>query len=126
MGESQPHLLVVDDKADVAEMFALFVQHAGFKASIAYSAAEALDAAKATQFDLILSDIAMPMMNGYELAEALRSLKAYRKVPMISVSGFDMYDDRERSRQAGFNAHLSKPVNPQSFTRLINRLLGKL
>jgi two-component system cell cycle response regulator DivK len=105
-------------------MFALFLQNAGYQATVTHSAAEALDAAKATQFDLILSDIAMPVMNGYELAEALRSLKNYRKVPMVSVSGFDMYDDRERSREAGFNAHLSKPVNPQTFNRLIEKLLS--
>lgn len=125
MGENQPHLLIVDDREDVAEMFVLFVQHAGFQASVAHSAAEALEAAESTQFDLILSDIGMPVMNGYELAERLRSLKNYRKVPMVSVSGYAMYDDRERSRQAGFNAHLSKPVNPQTLIDLIKRLLGK-
>ncbi|HYX72167.1 MAG TPA: response regulator, partial [Nitrososphaera sp.] len=62
MGESQPHILIVDDREDVAEMFALFVQHEGFQATVANSAAKALEAAKATQFDLIVSDIAMPVM----------------------------------------------------------------
>lgn len=122
MGEGQPRILIVDDQPDVAEMFLLYLRHAGYSATVALSAKDALRLAQAEQFDLILADIAMPQMNGYELAEALRSMPDYRSVPLVAVTGFSAFDDRERSLKAGFNAHLSKPVYPPTLLGVIQRL----
>lgn len=114
--------LVVDDVADVTEMISLFLRHAGFNVVTAHSAAAALELAGSQSFDVIISDIGMPGMNGYQLAEALRELPDYRQVPMIAVTGYSMYDDRERALQSGFNAHLVKPIDPSVLLDLITEL----
>ena len=121
---SPRRILVVDDVADVTEMIALFLQHAGFEVITANSAAAALQMTSRDRFDLIISDIGMPEMNGYDLAESLRKLDAYAKTPMVAVTGYTEYDDRGRSLQAGFNAHLTKPINPSQLLTVIGDLLG--
>jgi CheY-like chemotaxis protein len=120
--EGKPRALVVDDAPDVTEMIALFLQYAGYETAIAYSAPDALEMARSEQFDVIVSDIGMPGMNGYELAEALRGIPDYSRVPMIAVTGFSDFDDRGRALQSGFNAHMTKPINPASLLELIQRL----
>lgn len=120
--EQKPLALVVDDVADVTEMISMFLRHAGFKVVSAQSAAAALELAGTQAFDVVISDIGMPGMNGYELAEALRELPDYRQVPMIAVTGYSMYDDRERALQSGFNAHLIKPIDPSALLDLITEL----
>jgi CheY-like chemotaxis protein len=121
-GEDRPRALVVDDAPDVTEMLALFLEHAGYETVMAFSAPDALAAAREERFDVIVSDIGMPGMNGYQLAEALRSLPEYNSVPIIAVTGFSAYDDRGRAVQSGFNAHLTKPINPSTLLELIQRL----
>jgi two-component system, chemotaxis family, CheB/CheR fusion protein len=120
----QLSVLVVDDVSDVTEMIALFLKHAGYEVVTADGAAAALNLARDRRFDLIISDIGMPEMNGYELAEALRHLSAYQDIPMIAVTGYTEYDDRGRSLQAGFNAHLTKPIDPAQLLNLMTELLA--
>ena len=117
-------VLVVDDVHDVTEMIALFLKHAGYQVVTADSAARALQLAESGNFNLVISDIGMPEMNGYELAGALRNLTAYRNTPLIAVTGYTEYDDRGRSLKAGFNAHLTKPIEPADLLNLINDLLS--
>jgi CheY-like chemotaxis protein len=114
------HALVVDDSPDIAAMLAAVLRHAGYEVSTAHSAQDALEAALAKHFDAVVSDIGMPGMNGYELARALRAVPEYGATPMVAVTGFAMYDDRDRALEAGFDAHLSKPINPWDLTRAIN------
>lgn len=120
---AKPRILVVDDVADVTEMIALFLKHAGFEVKTANSAKAALRITSQYRFDLIISDIGMPEMNGYDLAESLRKSDAYQAIPMIAVTGYTEYDDRGRSLEAGFNAHLTKPINPSRLLSLIGDLL---
>jgi two-component system CheB/CheR fusion protein len=120
--QQRPRALVVDDARDVTEMIAMFLRHAGYEPVMAFNAMEALDAASAGQFDVVVSDIGMPGMNGYELAVALRAMPGYHTTPLIAVTGFSLYDDRGRALQSGFNAHLTKPINPSSLLALIERL----
>jgi CheY-like chemotaxis protein len=119
---NRPHALVVDDAPDVTEMIAMFLEHAGYKAVMAYSAMEALEAVQHERFDVIVSDIGMPGMNGYDLAIALRAMPEYDKVPMIAVTGFSMYDDRGRALESGFNVHMTKPINPMTLLEMIKSL----
>jgi two-component system, chemotaxis family, CheB/CheR fusion protein len=114
--------LVVDDVADVTEMLQVLLSHAGYYVVTAASAKAALKAANERQFDVIISDIGMPEMNGYQLAEALRQLPAYKTVPLVAVTGYSMFDDRERSLKAGFNAHMTKPIDPRALLDLIEQL----
>src|SRR5262249_55370573 len=117
-------VLVVDDVADVTEMIGLFLKHAGYEVATADSAAAALKIAGEKRFDLIISDIGMPEMNGYELAETLRTSLNYQGVPIIAVTGYSEYDDRGRALQAGFNSHLTKPIDPERLLSLMKDLLG--
>ena len=116
--------LVVDDAPDVTEMLAMVLRHAGYEVTMAFSGSGALDAAHREHFDVVVSDIGMPGMNGYELAEGLRGLSRYKDVPLIAVTGFAMYADRDRALQSGFNAYLSKPINPLDLIEVIKRLRG--
>lgn len=114
--------LVVDDVADVTEMLAVVLTHAGYSVVTAASAPAALKAARERQFDVIISDIGMPEMNGYQLAREMRTLPGYETVPMVAVTGYSMFDDKERSTNAGFNAHMTKPIDPRALLELIDQL----
>jgi len=114
--------LVVDDVADVTEMLAVVLSHAGYNVVTAASAPAALNAARERQFDVIISDIGMPDMNGYQLAREVRQLPGYESVPMVAVTGYSMFDDKERSTNAGFNAHMTKPIDPRALLELIEHL----
>lgn len=114
--------LVVDDVADVTEMLAVVLSHAGYNVVTAASAPAALNAARERQFDVIISDIGMPDMNGYQLAREVRQLPGYESVPMVAVTGYSMFDDKERSTKAGFNAHMTKPIDPRALLDLIEQL----
>lgn len=114
--------LVVDDVTDVTDMLSVLLTHAGYDVSCASTAPEALTLAREQHFDVVISDIGMPEMNGYELAAALRSLPGYEAVPLVAVTGYSMFDDRSRSITAGFNAHVTKPIDPRAFLDLIEQL----
>lgn len=114
--------LVVDDVADVSEMLSALLTHAGYEVLTASSAQEAIALAREHHFDVIISDIGMPEMNGYQLAEVLRSLPGYQTVAMVAVTGYSMFGDRNRSLTAGFNEHVTKPIDPRAFLELIEHL----
>ena len=118
-------VLVVDDVPDVTEMIELLLKHAGYDVSTAESAQDALHLARLNHYDLVISDIGMPDMNGYELASALRELAAYNKTPLIAVTGYSEYDDRGRAVRAGFNVHLTKPIEPTQLLTLMRELLSQ-
>lgn len=111
--------LVVDDNPDITAMLAAVLRLSGYTVSSAHSAPDALTLALSRHFDVVVSDIGMPGMTGHELARALRAMPEYRAVPLVAVTGFDMYDDEERSVEAGFSAHLRKPIDPLALTQAI-------
>ncbi len=122
--QDKPHALVVDDAPDVTEMIALLLKYAGYNVTSANSGAQALAAARTAQFDALISDIGMPGMNGYELAAHVRALPGYERVPMIAVTGYTMYDDRDRALASGFNAFLTKPISPSDLIKTLAGLRG--
>jgi CheY-like chemotaxis protein len=120
--EAHRWALVVDDVADVTEMLAVLMTHAGYEVTTASSAQEAIALAREHQFNVVISDIGMPEMNGYELAKAIRLLPGYETVPLVAVTGYSMFDDRNRSLTAGFSEHVTKPIDPRAFLELIEQL----
>jgi CheY-like chemotaxis protein len=120
--EKHPFALVVDDTPDVLQMLAVVLRHNGYDVVTALSAMDALEAAQCEQFDVVVSDIGMPGMDGYSLATALREMPAYQTVPLVAVTGYAMYDDRERAISSGFDAHLTKPINPEALLDLLAKL----
>jgi CheY-like chemotaxis protein len=103
-------------------MLSVLLTHAGYDVSTASRAQDASSRARENHFDVVISDIGMPEMNGYQLAETLRSLPGYETVPMVAVTGYSMYDDRGRSLTAGFNEHVTKPIDPRAFLDLLEQL----
>ena len=119
--ENECSVLVVDDAEDIALMLACFLERAGYRVRPVFSAGEALDAARNGRFDVIISDIGLPGMDGYELAKELRALGDYRLTPLIAVTGFTEYSDQKNAFDAGFDAHLTKPVDPAKLIELMGQ-----
>lgn len=115
--------LVVEDEPDIRLMLDLFLRNADCEVHSADTAFTALEIVgrEPQPFDLIVSDIGLPGMDGYQLAEALRRMPVYRDVPMIAVTGLVEYTDRTRALAAGFNERLTKPINLDLLTKLIKR-----
>jgi CheY-like chemotaxis protein len=103
-------------------MLACFLEKAGYRVRPVFSAGEALDAARSEHFDVIISDIGLPGMDGYVLAKELRALRDYRSTPLIAVTGFTELSDQRNAFDAGFDAHLTKPVDPTKLIELMSQL----
>jgi len=111
-------VLVVDDNPDAADSLAMLLQALGNDVRVAYDGEEALD--KALQFspEIVLLDIGLPKMHGYDVARRIRDAQG-RDVMLVAVTGWGQEDDRRRSREAGFDYHFTKPVDPEDLARLI-------
>jgi len=119
------HILVVEDDEDTLELLQSTFKSKGFRVTTCKSAQEALSIAPANSIDLILSDIGMPHMDGFEMMKALRRLPNITEVPAIALSGYVSQKDTRMALEAGFNAHISKPVEPAELMSTVARLLEK-
>jgi signal transduction histidine kinase len=106
---SQRRVLVVDDNRDAADSLALLLQVQGHEVQIAYDGEQALQVAAGFPADLVLLDIGLPLMNGFEVARRLRSRGSAAR--LVALSGYGQPEDVRQSREAGFDAHLVKPVD---------------
>ena len=120
--ERKHSVLVVDDVPDIAFMLAAYLERAGYRVVSVFSASEALDAAREEHFDAVISDIGLPLMDGYQLAKELRSLPDYVTTPLIAVTGFTEYSDQQNAFSAGFDAHVRKPIDPKKIIDLMAHL----
>ena len=103
-------ILVADDNHDAAEALSLQLQFAGHDVRIAHDGVEALELAKTFDPDIVLLDLGMPKMDGYETARQLRLRSSGRRLSLIALTGWGQQQDRDRTADAGFDAHLVKPV----------------
>ena len=104
-------ILVVDDNADAADMTVYLLQAYGFDVCAVYGGLEALIAARACHPTLIFLDIGMPLMDGYQVATAIRADKALCAVRLVALTAWGHAASKDRARAAGFDAHLTKPAN---------------
>ena len=116
---SRRNVLVVEDHSDSADMMAFLIAAAGHTVHKAADGTSALAIALATRPDVIVCDIGLPGMNGYELAAQIRRRPELRSVQLIAVSGYGRAEDRKRAEDAGFDAHLTKPVEPARLHSLL-------
>lgn len=107
-GEQRRRILVVDDHRDTLRSMKLLLTRLGYQVLAAENMTEALRIAGKEQFDILLSDIGLPDGSGLELMKRIRE---FRNVPALALSGFGMEEDVQRSREAGFFDHLTKPVS---------------
>jgi signal transduction histidine kinase/ActR/RegA family two-component response regulator len=116
------HVLVVDDNVDAAETLAVVLGLSGHTTKTAHSGLEALDEAQRLKPDVILLDIGLPLVNGYDVAKRLNEIPSLKDVPLIALSGYGHEEARQRSAQAGFAHHLVKPVDPAKLEQLLDAL----
>src|SRR5207247_6064408 len=105
-------VLVVEDNRDAAETLQDLLELAGCTVALAYSGPQALAIAPEFRPEVVLCDLGLPGMSGYEVGAALRQHPASARVHLIAVSGYGQAEDRERTKAAGFDLHLVKPVDP--------------
>lgn len=113
-------ILLVDDDVDAADMFGMLLASWGHEVVTRYDPHQAIDTAAAIQPDLVLLDIGMPRLNGYDTCREIRQSCRDRTPVMVAISGFVKREDRARSREAGFDAHMAKPVDPISLQNLLS------
>ena len=114
-------LLVVDDNHDSAVSLQTLLELAGHEVVVAHDGAHALQEAARSAPDAVLLDIGLPDMNGYEIARRLRASAGTRGVQIIAVSGYGRPDDLRRSREAGIDEHLVKPLDWKVLANLLER-----
>jgi CheY-like chemotaxis protein len=114
-------ILVVDDNRDAVESLGLLLQVRGHEVRAAHDGVAGLEAAASFRPDVALLDLGMPRLNGYDLARRLRGQAWGRGLVLIALTGWGQEDDRRRTREAGFDHHLVKPVDPDALLGLFAR-----
>jgi CheY-like chemotaxis protein len=112
-------VLVADDNGDAAQTLALILKMSGYDVHLAISGREALAVAKREQPDAMFLDIGMPDMSGYEVAASVRQESWGEGALLVAVTGWGQPNDKEKSRIAGFNHHLTKPVDLEHVEQLL-------
>jgi PAS domain S-box-containing protein len=120
----QPPLLVIDDNADAALTLAMLLKLKGYQVHTRSSGRAGLEAAEQVRPAAILLDIGMPDLDGYETCRLLRQQPWGKSVPVIALTGYGQAEDLRRTHEAGFNAHLVKPVDLVALTQLLTQLLA--
>jgi PAS domain S-box-containing protein len=113
-------ILVVDDNRDAAESLGMLLEMSGCTVSIAFDGPQALMAIESFKPDIALLDIGMPGMDGYELARRIRSTHMGRNLILVALTGWGQADDKKRATEAGFDQHLTKPVDPDLLERIVS------
>ncbi|HYD18822.1 MAG TPA: response regulator [Patescibacteria group bacterium] len=120
--ETPPRVLIVDDDQDFAFVLSAMVEMLGYKASIAYSGPMAIDMARRMHPHVVLLDIGMPGMDGYEVCQVLKNEISARSSLIIAHTGWDHAQHRLMADKAGFDMHLPKPANIQTLKDLFDSL----
>jgi CheY-like chemotaxis protein len=125
---SAPHrrILIVDDNEDGATSLAMLLNLGGHETFIAHDGGEALEAFERIHPDVALLDIGLPVFNGYEVARKIREQPSGRDVLLIAVTGWGQENDRSRSREAGFDAHLVKPVDHAELMKILSSIPSRI
>ncbi|MGN6547853.1 MAG: PAS domain S-box protein [Aureliella sp.] len=112
-------ILVVDDNKDAARCLAMLLKIMGNETATAHDGAEAIEAAREFRPDIVLLDIGMPKMNGYEVARSIRKAAWGQGMILVAVTGWGQEEDKRRAVEAGFNLHLTKPIEASSLHKLL-------
>src|SRR5262249_47212891 len=112
-------ILIVEDNRDAARTLGALLTRGGPEVQVTHAGTAGVDPARRWGPDVVLSDLGLPEMDGYELALTLRRDPATAAARLIAVSGYGQEDDRRRSAEAGFDLHLVKPVDPVELQKLL-------
>ncbi len=120
-----PRILLIEDNEQNRYLVSFLLEQHGCQVTHAGDGASGLALAEAGNFDLILLDIQLPVMDGHEVARALRKLVALHAVPIVAVTSYAMAGDKERILAEGCNGYLEKPIDPDTFVRDVMRFIDR-
>ena len=123
-GAAKPVILIVDDDEDNRDVFAQFLTLRGCRVELAGDGIEALKRVATLLPDLVVLDLSMPGIDGWEVARRLKAEPATCTIPLLAVSGHALADVKLRARAAGVDGYLTKPVLPQQLVQEANRTLA--
>jgi two-component system CheB/CheR fusion protein len=118
-------VLLVEDSEDVLYLLRLQLEWMGYAVDTATDAETGLDAAQRARPDVIVSDLWMPVLDGFELIRRVRRIQSLAAVPAIALSGTSMESDIKQAIASGFTAHLTKPVEASELSKLIEQLTAR-
>jgi CheY-like chemotaxis protein len=113
------HVLVVEDHDDTREAMRCLLEVQGHRVEAVGDGAQAVEVALGSRPDVVVIDIGLPGLDGYEVARRLRATAEGKTMRLVALTGYDQPRDRERTHEAGFDAHLVKPVDPDALCRLL-------
>jgi CheY-like chemotaxis protein len=117
-------ILVIEDDEASRMLVTYLLEADGYQVYSASDGREGVRAALEHGPDLILSDLQMPVMDGYEVARLLHADPGWRRAPLVAVTAFSMPGDREKALEVGFQDHISKPIDPERFVRQVEAYLA--
>ena len=112
-------VLVVEDNRDSAESLRMLLATQGYEVALAYTGIEGVEAARRARPDVVICDVGLPGMDGYAVAQAIRTNPGTAKARLIAVTGYGQNDDRVRALASGFDKHLVKPADPEVLLGLL-------
>jgi PAS domain S-box-containing protein len=116
---AERRILVVDDNRDAADSLGLFLKFMGAAVDVAYDGATALELLPAFRPEIVLLDVGMPVLDGFEVARRMRQLPEGQNILLVAITGWGQEEDRRRTADAGFDQHLVKPVDPVMLQNLL-------
>jgi CheY-like chemotaxis protein len=119
----RPRVLVVDDYPDAREMYAEYLQYSGFDVIEAGNGIEALDRAADSAPDIILMDLSLPVMDGWEATRRLKADKTTARIPIVALTGHALAGIHEGAKNAGCDAFVTKPCLPEDLVKEIRKVL---
>ncbi len=118
-------VLLVEDNEDNLIVYRTILDHVGYRVIEARDGEEGVARAKADKPDLILMDVSLPKMDGWEATRRIKADEATRQIPIIAVTAHALDDDREKATQVGCDGYLAKPVAPRRVVEEVERFIGK-
>jgi two-component system chemotaxis response regulator CheY len=119
------HILTVDDSASIRMTTKIALTNAGYQVTEAVDGLDGLNKAKASSFDIIVTDLNMPNMNGLEMIESLRQSPAHTGIPIIFLTTESDADMKSRAKAAGATGWITKPFDPENLVKIVRKVLGK-
>ncbi|HOT45806.1 MAG TPA: response regulator [Spirochaetota bacterium] len=117
-------ILLIEDNEQNRYLTTFLLENRGYEVVSAEDGPQGLEIAAKRKFDLILLDIQLPLMDGYQVARALRGRAETGAVPIVAITSYAMAGDREKALAAGCDGYIEKPINPETFVSEVERFLG--
>ncbi len=126
MPKLKKHILVVDDEPAWLQILSYILQRKGYEVHIAQNANTALETLKDMKLDLIVSDVRMPDMNGFDLLDQVKHSRKNSRTPFVFVTAIDDYDSRKTAQNLGAADYLTKPFNEEEVVKILSKYVDPL